>query len=170
VGAPCSPGPYTRGSTVRSVRRLLAAAAAASVLALAGCTSTPQASGEQDLYAKEFVTHPGASTIYVYRSPFNQFDFDSVLYLNGRLMGTTVPGAYFRIDTVPGHNVLHGTGIDLGRIELDTRAGEIYFVSLDVLGGHSNFQLVAPEAAKQRIRACCALLENWAPGQRPFVR
>jgi hypothetical protein len=142
----------------------------AAAVVLASCTSTPQAPPDRDAYAKEFVTHPGASTIYVYRSPFNHFDFDSVLYLNGRLMGTTVPGTYFRIDTVPGHNVLHGTGNDLGRMELDTRAGELYFVSLDVLGGHSNFRLVSPQAGKQRIRACCALLENWAPGQRPFVR
>jgi hypothetical protein len=155
---------------VESWRRFVAAVTTASILALAGCTSTPQAPAEKDALAKEFVTHPSASTIYVYRSPFNQFDFDSVLYLNGRLMGTTVPGTYFRIDATPGHNVLHGTGVDLGKIALDTRAGELYFVSLDVLGGHSNFKLEAPETAKQRIRACCALLENWAPGQRPFVR
>jgi hypothetical protein len=153
-----------------SVIALLRALGVAAAVLLAGCTSTPQAPPDRDAYAKEFVTHPGASTIYVYRSPFNHFDFDSVLYLNGRVMGTTVPGTYFRIDTVPGHNVLHGTGNDLGQIELDTRAGEIYFVSLDVLGGHSNFRLVSPEAARARIRACCALLENWAPGQRPFVR
>jgi hypothetical protein len=155
---------------VECLRRFVAAAALTGVLALAGCTSTPQAPPDRDASAKEFVTHPGASTIYVYRSPFNQFDFDSVLYLNGRLMGTTVAGAYFRIDATPGQNVLHGTGVDLGEIALDTQAGELHFVSLDVLGGHSNFRLVAPETAKQRIRACCALLENWAPGQRPFVR
>jgi hypothetical protein len=153
-----------------SLIALLRAFGVAAAVLLAGCTSTPQAPPDRDAYAKEFATHPGASTIYVYRSPFNHFDFDSVLYVNGRLMGTTVPGTYFRIDTVPGHNVLHGSGADLGQIELDTRAGEIYFVSLDVLGGHSNFRLVAPAAAKERIRACCALLENWAPGQRPFVR
>src|SRR5918993_5505210 len=110
------------------LRKLVPAAALIAIFGTGGCTSTPEAPREHDALAKEFVTHPGASTIYVYRNPFNQFDFDSVLYLNGRLLGSTVPGTYFRVDTVPGRNVLHGSGIDLGEIALDTRAGELYFV------------------------------------------
>jgi hypothetical protein len=150
--------------------RPLLGAFAAAVLALGGCTSTPEAPPDRDALAKEFNTHPGASTIYVYRSQFNNLDFDSVLYLNGRLIGSTVPGTYFRVDAAPGHNVLHGTGIDLGQIALDTRPGALYFVSLNVFGGHSQFKVVPGEVAKQRIASCCVLLENWAPGQRPFVR
>jgi len=150
--------------------RLLLAALVTAALALSGCTSTPEAPAGRDALAKEFYTHPGASTIYVYRSQFNNLDFDSVLYLNGRLIGSTVPGTYFRLDVTPGHNVLHGTGIDLGQLALDTRPGELYFVSLEVFGGHSNFRVVPDEIAKQRIASCCVLLENWAPGQRPFVR
>lgn len=141
-----------------------------SALVLGACTSTPQASRQDDADAKTFQTHPSASTIYVYRSPFNYYDYDSVLYINGRLVGRTLPGAYFRIDTVPGRHVLHGTGVDIGQITIDTRPGEVYFVSLDVLAGHSRFQLVPERVAEQRIRACCALLENWAPGQRPLLR
>src|SRR4051812_44464695 len=113
--------------------RALLAVVAAGMLALAGCTSTPEAPPPRDAVAKEFYTHPAASTIYVYRSQFNNLDFDSVLFLNGRLIGSTLPGTYFRLDVTPGHNVLHGTGIDIGQIELDTRSGELYFVSLDVV-------------------------------------
>jgi hypothetical protein len=145
------------------------AAAAAAVLLVAGCASTPEAAPQQDALAKEFLTHPNAATIYVYRSEFNHYDTDSVLYLDGRLIGATLPGAYFRLDTNPGKHVLHGTGIDMGQITLETRAGEIYFVSLDVNGGHSNFRHVAEPVGRERVRACCALLENWAPGQRPFI-
>ena len=136
---------------------------------LGGCASTPEASKQQDALAKEFITHPNASTIYVYRSEFNHFDTDTVLYIDGRIVGATLPGAYFRIDTTPGRHVLHGTGVDIGQIELNTRAGELYFVSLDVIGGHSNFRVVSDEVGRERVRACCALLENWAPGQRPLV-
>lgn len=135
----------------------------------AGCASTPEATRDRDALAKEFTTHPNASTIYVYRSPFNHYDTDSVLYLDGRLIGATVPGAYFRLDTTPGRHTLHGTGIDVGDLALDTRPGQLYFVSLDVVGGHSNFSLVSEDLARERVRACCALFENWAPGQRPFV-
>jgi hypothetical protein len=145
-------------------------AALAASLALAACASTPQASREADLRAKEFETHPSASTIYVYRSEFNRFDDDSVLYIDGRLIGATLPGTFFRIHAVPGHHVLHGTGVDMGNISLDTAAGELYFVSLDVIGGQSHFALVPDRVGESRVRACCAMLENWAPGQRPLLR
>ena len=137
---------------------------------VAACTSTPQATREEDARAKEFQTHPSASTIYVYRSPFNYYDADSVLYIDGRLVGSTLPGAYFRIDTVPAKHVLHGTGIDIGQLAIETRPGEIYFVELEVLAGHSNFRLVPERIGRREVRACCALLENWAPGQRPLLR
>jgi len=145
------------------------AAALTVMMLIAGCTSTPEATPERDALAKEFLTHPNASTIYVYRSEFNHYDTDSVLYLDGRVIGTTVPGAYFRLDTTPGRHVLHGTGIDLGNVTLETRAGEIYFVSVNINGGHSNFEVVTDAQGRERVRACCALLENWAPGQRPFI-
>lgn len=137
---------------------------------VSGCTSTPQATPAHDALAKEFITHPNAATIYVYRSEFNHLDSDSVLFMDGRLLGSTLPGAYFRIDTVPGRHVLHGNGVDVGKIALDARPGEIYFVSLDVLAGHSHFALVPSELGRERVRACCALLENWAPWQRPLLR
>ena len=109
------------------------AAAALVLLVVAACASTPQASLERDAAAKEFSTHPNAATIYVYRSPFNHLDADSTLFVDGRVIGSTLPGTYFRLDLVPGPHVLHGTGIDLGQFELDARPGEIYFVSLAVI-------------------------------------
>ena len=139
-------------------------------LILAGCASTPEASREADVEAKEFHTHPSASTIYVYRSEFNDLEDHNVLYMDGRLIGATLPGTFFRIDAVGGRHVLHGMGADMGSIALDTMAGELYFVSLDVIAGHSRFTIVPPPVAKQRVRACCALLERWAPGQRPLLR
>ena len=151
------------------VQRLSDLLLATAVALLAACTSTPEASPQSDVLAKEFLTHPNASTIYVYRSPFNHYATDSVLFMDGRVIGTTIPGTYFRLDTTPGRHILHGTGVDLGQIELETRAGELYFVSLEVIAGHSNFERVADRTGRERVRACCALLENWAPGQRPFL-
>lgn len=144
--------------------------ALAAALVLTACASTPQASREAELRAKEFHTHPSAATIYVYRSEFNYLEEESVLYMDGRLIGATLPGTFFRIDAVPGHHVLHGTGIDVGNIALDTMAGELYFVSLDVIAGHSRFQRVPQPLGEDRVRACCAMLERWAPGQRPLFR
>lgn len=137
---------------------------------LGGCASTPEAARERDTEAKQFISHPDAATLYVYRSPFNRAREDSVLYVDGRLIGTTLPGAYFRINVNPGRHTLHGLGVDAGTTTLDTRPGEIYFVSLNVVAGQSVYELVRPDAAQRQIGWCCALLENWAPGQRPLLR
>jgi len=139
-------------------------------LLAAGCTSTPQASRERDAEAKEFRTHPGAATIYVYRSGHDRLEDLSVLYLDGRLIGQTLPAAYFRLDVVPGRRILHGTGFDAGSIVLDARPSQLYFIELRVTEGQSNFTPVSALAGRQRVSSCCAMLENWAPGQRPLLR
>jgi hypothetical protein len=143
------------------------------LLALAGCASTPQAAPDHDAEAKQFLAHPNATAIYVFRSDFSSGDpelADTVLYIDQRLIGATLPKTYFRVDVRPGTHVLHGIGYDSGSLKIDTRYGELYFVSLDVIGGKSRFALVSAEAGKRTIGACCALLENWAPGQRPLLR
>ena len=139
-------------------------------LLAAGCASTPQASRERDAEAKQFGTHPNASTIYVYRSEFDRLEDLQVLYIDERLVGETLPGTYFRIDTTPGRHVLHGIASDQGRIAPETRPGQLYFVELSVVEGQSQFRLVSEETGRQRILKCCALLENWAPGQRPLLK
>ena len=146
---------------------------AALVAILAACTSTPQASRERDAEAKQFVTHPGAATLYVYRSNLNrhaQIYDDPVLYVDDRLIGNALPGGFFRIDAVPGRHVLHGIGSDAGRLAIDVRPGQIYFVRLDVVAGQSNFRVEPEQIGRSTVQACCALLENWAPGQRPLLR
>jgi hypothetical protein len=145
-------------------------AAFAMVCAAAGCASTPQASRERDADAKAFDAHPGAAGVYVYRSPFNTEPDDNVLYVDGRLIGSTVPGTYFRVNLAPGKHTLHGTGVDLGELTIDMRPGMLYFVDLSVIAGHSRYQLVAPEQGRQAIARCCVMLETWAPGQRPLLR
>ena len=136
---------------------------------VAGCASTPEASRERDLDAKQFGTHPATAALYVYR-PDRALDEESVLYMDDRLIGATLPGTYFRIDARPGRHRLHGVAADAGSIEVQVRPGETYFVALRVSGGNSDFERVAPERGKAAVLACCTLLENWAPGQRPLLR
>jgi len=137
---------------------------------LAGCASTPQASREQDAEAKQYANSPGNSTVYVYRTDFGNAETDSVLWVDGRLIGATLPRSYFRINLEPGKHTLTGMGYDNGRLTIETRPGELYFVSLSVVSGNSLFWQVPADAGRQAIDRCCALLENWAPGQRPLLR
>jgi hypothetical protein len=130
----------------------------------------PHASRERNEEALQYITHPSAATIYVFRDePATEAMDESVLYVNGRLIGSTLAGTYFRLDLRPGRHRLHGFGYDPGELTLDMLSGEIYFVALNVAGLASHFALVGPEAAKRAIARCCVMLENWAPGQRPLL-
>ncbi len=146
-------------------------ALAAAALALGGCASTPEAAPERDTEAKRFISHPGAATLYVYRADFSSLDGDDpVLYVDNRLIGATLSGTFFRIDVRPGAHVLRGYAHDNGSLRMEIRSGELYFVSLNVISGQSQFGRVESETGRRELVRCCVLLENWAPGQRPLLR
>jgi hypothetical protein len=138
------------------------------LLALAGCASTPQASAERDREAKAFGSHPATAALYVYRP--DGANEDTVLWVDDRLIGATLPRAYFVVHVEPGKHVLNGLAGDNGRVTLETRPGEVVFVALRVVSGQSLFERVSPELGRNTLLNCCALLENWAPGQRPLLR
>jgi hypothetical protein len=112
--------------------------------------------------------------IYVDRNDFptlgGESSNDSVLYVNDRLIGATLPMTFFRFDVRAGEHLLRGVARDMGRLTLNTRDGELYFVSLQVVGGRSVFRLVDAETGMRDILRCCSLMENWEPGQRPLLR
>lgn len=152
---------------------LVVCACTAAAAALSGCTSTPQASPDRDAEAKRFVAHPASAALYVYRSDFPVSDdvwTQTALWIDDRLIGQTLPGTYYRVDLRPGAHRLRADGADQGRLNIDTAAGQTYFVRLNVVAGSSRFALVDPETGRKETLVCCALLENWAPGQRPFLR
>ena len=150
-----------------------ACACMAAAAALSGCTSTPQAPPDRDAEAKRFVAHPAFAAVYVYRPDFPASDdvwTQTVLWIDDRLIGQTLPGTYYRVDLRPGAHRIRADGPDQGRLTLDTAAGQVYFVRLNVVAGSSRFALVDGETGRKENLVCCALLENWAPGQRPFLR
>lgn len=136
----------------------------------AACASTPEAPPALDREAKQFVTSPDSSMLYVYRTDTPSMGEDTVLWINGRLIGATLPQTFFRTHLDPGKQRLAGSGIDNGTLVLNTRPGEVYFVRLQVVAGHSRFEPVEPGRAMQELPVCCSLLENWRPGQRPLLR
>ena len=141
------------------------------VLGAAGCASTPQATPERDAEAKQFGSSPAAATVYIYRPGGSaELQDDPVLWIDDRLIGATLPRAYFRVHLDPGNHVFTGLGPDNGRLTLETRPGEVYFVEQVVSGGQSRFRLVTAQLWQQVITNCCHLLETWAPGQRPLLR
>jgi len=144
-------------------------AVVAIALAAAGCASTPQASPERDAEAKEFRTDPRSAAVYIYRPRLNRGS-DSVLYVSQKLIGSTLPGGFFVVRLRGGAHALNGIANDQGRLRLEVRVGELYFVRLTVQGGQSLFEPVSVETGKREVLECCVLFENWEPGQRPLLR
>ena len=146
--------------------------AALLLVALSGCASSPEAPPDRDADAKRFAPEPGVAALYVFRNdtPRTMDADDSVLFVNERLIGATLPRTYFRVDLRPGGYELRGYGHDQGSLRIQARGGEAQFVALNVVGGTSYFAPVTPETGRREIARCCALMENWAPGQRPLLR
>lgn len=140
------------------------------VAILAGCASTPQASRERDAEAKAFISHPATAALYIYRGALESLDEESVLYVDQRIIGSTLAGGFFRVDVNPGKRRLHGAVHDQGMLDIEVRPGEIYFVALTVVDGTSRFLAKPASIGHAELLACCVLLENWAPGQRPLLR
>jgi hypothetical protein len=143
------------------------------VLVVAGCASTPQAFPGQDALAKRFQTNPEAATVYIYRPgehPDESVgDVSSVLYVDQRLIGQTMAGRYFLVSLQPGTHVLAGITTDAGRMKLEVRAGQLYFVRLRVHDGSSLFTPVSVESGKRELSECCVLFENFKPGDESLV-
>jgi len=145
-----------------------------SLLALVatGCASTPQASLEQDQQAKQFAARSDAATVYIYR-PGSYFDnsaedLSSVLYVDQRLIGSTMAGVYFVVHVNAGAHVLSGIATDQGTMTFQVQAGRLYFISLRVQNGNSVFTQVSAETGKREVSKCCTLQENANPDQKPF--
>ena len=126
---------------------------------------------EKDADAKRFDPALRGAVIYLYR-PDIRGGF-STLWVNNRLLGETVTGTYFRVPVQAGRSVITTAGNDMGRIVIDAKDDGVYFVEVQVHGESESdsrtvFRAVPEATGKQAITRCCALLENWRPGQDRF--
>lgn len=140
---------------------------------LGGCASTPEAPASSDAEAKRFESAVNAAIIYLYRPSAPGGRGASTIWIDGRLIGETLPTTFFRVAVRPGRNLITASGGDSGRLEMNTRADGVYFVEMQVFGESESesstvFRGVTPEVGKAAIQRCCMLLETWRPGQSRF--
>ena len=140
------------------------------LLLCGGCASTPEATPERDAEAKQFEPVTRDAVIYIYRPDVPGKTEAIALYANHRLIGSSLPGTYFRIIVLPGPTVIETFPADGGYIEVETRGNDVTFVEMRDYGGVDSsamvrFRRMPPEAAKAEILECCSMLEVWRPGQ-----
>ena len=151
-------------STFRLPRPVLAA------IFCAACTSTPESTRERDAWAKQFEPVPRDSVIYVYRPDTLGTMAVTDLFVDKRLIGSSLPGGYFRIPVLPGRHLLEVFAAHGQPIEVVTRGNDIVFVELQNYSStdgtpNMRFRIVAPEHGKDAIFACCARFESWLHDQ-----
>jgi len=142
--------------------------AAAALLVLSACASTPEATPERNEEAKRFEAVTRDAVVYVYRPDRGTGAAEATLWANGRLVGISLPRTFFRVIVLPGRTVLHTSGSDTGRIEFDTRGNDVTYIEMQTLDEQSpvtRFKLLPADEAQAAIRACCSMLEGWRPGQ-----
>jgi len=137
---------------------------------LGACASTPEAPVQSDAEAKRFESAPRAAIIYLYRADAPGGSATSTIWVDGHIVGQTLPATYFRVPVRPGRNRISAYAGDQGRLEIETREGGIYFVSMRVAGTDETpsstlFRSVTLEVGKAEIVRCCTMLEAWRPGQ-----
>lgn len=137
---------------------------------LGACASTPEAPVQSDAEAKRFESASRAAIIYLYRADAPGGSGTSTIWVDGHIVGQTLPATYFRVPVRPGRNRISAYASDQGNLDIETREGGIYFVSMRVAGTDETpastvFRSVAPEVGKTEIVRCCTMLETWRPGQ-----
>ncbi len=149
------------------IRSLIAVGALALCTA---CATTPQASLERDAEAKRFEPVTREAVIYIYRPGPALSGPETTLWVDNRLVGSSLPGTYFRVIALPGRNVIDTSPPDTGRIEINTLGNDVTFVEMRTVAvpegsPSTTFRLMPPEEAKAAIVECCWRLETWRYNQ-----
>ena len=140
------------------------------MLVCAGCSSTPEATRERDAEAKRFEPVTREAVVYVYRPGIVLSGPETTLWIDNRLVGSSLPGTFFRVIALPGSNLIDTSPPDTGRIRITTQGNDVTFVELRTEGGPdgvpvSLFRVMPPEEAQAAIAACCRMLETWRYNQ-----
>jgi Protein of unknown function (DUF2846) len=101
----------------------------------AGCRSVPMTSASLDSDAKEFQPEPGKASIYINRKEAFVGGGNIVqTVIDGRIIGSLIPGTYQLIHVTPGKHVLTYTGQsgDLKLTEIQVDQGQNYFFNFHV--------------------------------------
>lgn len=74
----------------------------ASIFLFSGCIGSPNASKEEEEFAKKFLTDPNNSVIYFYRDTIIAMIQTFRLYIDSNLVGESKNKSFFRIVVQPG--------------------------------------------------------------------
>ena len=139
------------------------------VFFLASCASTSKAPESINNEAKTFAAPSDRGTVYLYRTgrvvgATGQLN----VKINGNDAGGTGPGTFFKWDLKPGtYTFFSSTGEASAVVQLEVKAGEIYFIRQDArMGldtGRVSMKEVGDSKGKKEVMNCKLLVSSYIP-------
>ena len=134
-----------------------------------GCASTSKAPVEKSDEAKSFAAPDGKGTVYLYRTgrvvgAAGQLS----VKVNGEDAGGSGPGTFFKWDLTPGtYTFLSSTTESSAVVQLDVKAGEVYYIRQDarlgISSGRVTLNEVSDRKGKEEVAGCKLLVSSYVP-------
>lgn len=143
--------------------------AAILVLFGSGCASTSKAPENMSKEAKEFQAPDDRGSVYIYRTgrvvgAAGQLN----VKVNGIDAGGTGPGTFFKWDLKPGtYTFFSSTGEASAVVQLEVKAGEVYYIRQDARLGLSDSRVTMKEVSdskgRKEVEGCKLLVSSYIP-------
>lgn len=138
-------------------------------LLFGSCASTSKAPESTSNQAKSYVAPADRGSVYIYRTgrmvgAAGQLN----VKVNGRDAGGTGPGTFFKWDLNPGtYTFFSSTAEASAVVQLEVKAGEVYFIRQDARLGIENVRVtlneVSAEKGRKEIEGCKLLVSSYVP-------
>ena len=133
------------------------------------CASTSKASESKSNEAKTFNTNKEKGTVYLYRTGRAVGAAGQLqVKVNSTDAGGTGPGTFFKWDLKPGtYTFSSSTGESSAVVQLDVKAGDVYYLRQDARGGVSSgrgtIKEVDSKKGQKEVNNCKLLISSYVP-------
>ena len=133
------------------------------------CASTSKAPESKSNEAKTFEAPAGKGTVFLYRTGRAVGAAGQLhVKVNSTDAGGTGPGTFFRWDFKPGtYTFLSSTGESSAVVQLDVKAGEVYYLRQDARMGINSGRVTIKEVdaskGRKEVKSCKLLVSSYIP-------
>ena len=133
------------------------------------CASTSTATEDKSNEAKSYKAPEGKGTVYLYRTGRAVGAAGQLIVkVNSTHAGGTGPGTFFKWDLKPGsYTFASATSESSAVIQLDVKAGMVYFIRQDARFGLNNGRVTMKEVDKEKgmaeVKKCKLLVSSYLP-------
>jgi len=133
------------------------------------CASTSKATEDKSNEAKSFTAHNEKGTVYLYRTGRAVGAAGQLsVKVNSDAAGGTGPGTFFKWDLQPGtYTFLSATGESSAVVQLEVKAGQVYYLGQDARMGLSSGRVTMKEVdskqGQKEVNNCKLLVSSYVP-------